>query len=697
MKKYKTEQIRNIALTGHSGSGKTSLVEAFLYKSGGKERLGKVEEKNTTSDFNDQEIKRLSSINTSIIPVEYENKKINFIDTPGSFDYFSEVKIALRAAEATLITVDASAGIEVGTEKVLDYTEEFGLPRMIFLNKMEKENAKFNEIVAELRSTYSNRMIPFTLTLGEAEDFTGIIDVLNKKAYEYDGFERKEVEIPEIRKEEVDVVYTEIVEAIAETDDELMEKYFEGEEFTHEELMEGILSAVMEGLAVPIVAGSAQTGAGIDILLDEIVKYMPAPNDERAHSGFRPAGEETRAISVDDPFSAMVFKTYSDPYVGKISIVKVLSGVLKEGMEVLNINKEETEKIGSVHFLRGKEQLDAEEVVAGDIAAISKLSVTQTGDTLSDKKEVMEYKPLKVDKANYYIAIEPVSKNDEDRIGSALQKLHEEDPSFIIDRNQETNQLTIGGFGSVQLQIILERLKEEYNVDTNIIPLKIAYRETIKGKSDVQGRHKRQSGGAGQFGDVFIRFEPFVPAEYAGEGEVKDDFVFEEEVFGGAVPRNFFPAVEKGLREKIKSGVLAGFPVVNVKAVLYDGSHHPVDSNEMAFISAAHLAFNKGIPEANPVLLEPVMKVEVEVPENYMGDIMGDINRRRGRVLGMEQLENGNQLIVAEAPHSELFEYAIDLRSMTQSRGSFDMEFEKYEEVPREISEKLIEELNKEI
>lgn len=697
MKKYTTEQIRNIALTGHSGSGKTSLVEAFLYKSGGKERLGKVEEKNTTSDFNNQEIKRLSSINTSIIPVEYEDKKINFIDTPGSFDYFSEVKIALRAAEATLITVDASAGIEVGTEKVLDYTEEFGLPRMIFLNKMEKENAKFNEIVAELRSTYSNRMIPFTLTLGEAEDFTGIIDVLNKKAYEYDGFERKEVEIPEIRKEEVDVVYTEIVEAIAETDDELMEKYFEGEEFTHEELMEGILSAVMEGLAVPIVAGSAQTGAGIDILLDEIVKYMPAPNDERAHSGFRPAGEETREISVDDSFSAMVFKTYSDPYVGKISIVKVLSGALKEGMEVLNVNKEETEKIGSVHFLRGKEQLDAEEVIAGDIAAISKLSVTQTGDTLSDKKEIMEYKPLKIDKANYYIAIEPVSKNDEDRIGSALQKLHEEDPSFVIDRNQETNQLTIGGFGSVQLQIILERLKEEYNVETNIIPLKIAYRETIKGKSDVQGRHKRQSGGAGQFGDVFIRFEPFVPAEYAGDGEVKDDFVFEEEVFGGAVPRNFFPAVEKGLREKIKSGVLAGFPVVNVKAVLYDGSHHPVDSNEMAFISAAHLAFNKGIPEANPVLLEPIMKVEVEVPENYMGDIMGDINRRRGRVLGMEPLENGNQLIVAEAPHSELFEYAIDLRSMTQSRGSFDMEFEKYEEVPRELSEKLIEELNKEI
>lgn len=696
MKKYKTEQIRNIALTGHSGSGKTSLAEAFLFQTGVTKRLGKVEEENTVSDFNDQEIKRHSSINTSIIPIEYDDKKINFIDTPGSFDHFSEVKIALRAAEATLITIDASAGIEVGAEKVLEYTEEFNLPRMIFLNKIEKENAKFNEIISALREEYSNRVIPFTLTLGEAEDFTGIIDVLNKKAYEYDGFERKEVEIPEIRKEEVDVVYTEIVEAIAETDDELMEKYFEGEEFTHEELMEGILSAVMEGLAVPVLAGSAETGAGIDILLDEIAKYMPAPNDERAHSGFRPAGEETREISTEEPFSAMVFKTYSDPYVGKISIVKVLSGSLKEGMEVLNVNKEETEKIGSLHFLRGKEQLDCDEVVAGDIAAISKLSETQTGDTLSDKKEVMKYKPLEIDEANYYIAIEPVSKNDEDRIGTALQKLHEEDPSFVINRNQETGQLTIGGFGSVQLQIVLDRLKEEYKVETKTVPLKIAYRETIKGKSDVQGRHKRQSGGAGQFGDVFIRFEPFVPAEYAGDGEVKDDFVFEEEVFGGSVPRNFFPAVEKGLREKIKEGVLAGFPVVNVKAVLYDGSHHPVDSNEMAFISAAHLAFNKGIPEANPVLLEPIMKVEVEVPESYMGDVMGDINRRRGRVLGMEPLENGNQLIVAEAPHSELFEYAIDLRSMTQSRGSFDMNFEKYEEVPREISERLIEELNKE-
>ena len=517
--------------------------------------------------------------------------------------------------------------------------------------------------------------------MGEGENFKGLIDVLNKKAYEYDGFTRKEVPIPENRVDEVEVVYGEIVEIVAESDEELMNKYFEGEEFNHDELMEGITTALLEGSAVPLVAGSTDTGAGIDILLETITEFMPAPSDERAKYGFRLEDGNYRGVHPDEPLSAVVFKTITDPFVGKISIFKVVSGKLTKDTEIYNANKDKTEKIGNLFFIRGKEQIETNEVVAGDIGAISKLSITETGDTLCTKAHPIEYKALKVPKASYYIAIEPVSKGDEDKISSALSKLQEEDPSLNVERNPETKQLVIGGQGNVQLQSILNRLKDEFSVETKIIPLKIAYRETIKGKSDVQGKHKKQSGGAGQYGDVFIRFEP-----------TEEDFVFEEEVFGGAVPKNYFPAVEKGLIESLEKGPLAGYPVVNIKATLYDGSYHPVDSNEMAFKMAAQLAFRKGIKEAKPVLLEPIMKIVITVPEEYMGDVMGDMNKRRGRILGMDSQEDGTQVVTAEAPHAELFEYSIDLRSMTQARGDFEMEFERYEEVPSNVAEKIIEE-----
>lgn len=685
MKKYSTENIRNLAIVGHSGCGKTTFTEACLFKTGAISKMGKVEEKNTVSDYTPEEMNRGVSIAVSIIPIEWNDIKINLIDTPGYFDFEDEVYNALRASEAALVVIDASSGIEVGTEKVLNYTEKIELPRIIFINKIEKENVNFSKVISDLRVAYGKKVIPFTLTLGEGESFKGIIDVLNKKAYEYDKGNKKEVAIPENRVEEVDVVYHEIIEAVAETDDDLMEKYFAGEEFTHEELMKGVTSALLNGTAVPVVAGSSYTGAGIDMLLDVIRDYMPAPNDERAKSGFRIMDKSAdRKVDINEPYSAVIFKTVTDSFVGKISLFKVISGKITKNTEIYNISKNKSEKFGNIFYLRGKTQIETDEVVAGDIGAISKLQETETGDTLCDKSAPILYRPLKSHEATLYFAIEPKTKGDEEKITQALQKLQDEYAGFTVTRNSETKQLLIGGQGNVQLEIIIEKLKNSFGVETVIVPLKIAYRETIKGKSDVQGKHKKQSGGAGQYGDVFMKFEPST-----------EEFVFAEEVFGGAVPKNYFPAVEKGIRESKEKGILAGYPVVNFKATLYDGSYHPVDSNEMAFKIAASLAFKKGMEEAKPILLEPIMKVEIKIPDAYMGDIMGDMNKRRGRILGMEQTEDGNQLVVAEAPHSELFEYAIDLRSMTQGRGDFKINFEKYEEVPSNISEKIVEEYNK--
>lgn len=680
MKSYSTEKIRNLALVGHSSSGKTSVCEALLFKSGVTNRLGKVDDGNTVTDFEKEEISRKVSISTATAVTSWKDFKINLIDTPGYFDFSGEVYSALRASEAALVVLDAQNSIEVGAEKVLKYTESIELPRIIFVNKMDKENVNFAKVVSDLHIKFGKKVIPFTLALGEGENFKGIIDVLNKKAYEYKGFERVEVPIPEIRIEEVNHVYDTIVEVVAETDDELMEKFFNEEEFSHEEFLKGVTSALLNGSAVPLICGSATTGVGIDMLLDVITDYMPAPNDKRAKRGFRNEDENVRKISKDEPFSAVVFKTIVDPFIGRISIFKVISGKIDKDTVVYNSTKGQEEKIGSLFYLNGKTQIETKEIIAGDIGAISKLTITQTGDTLCDKNNKTLYKKIKYPKANLYFAIEPKSKNDEDKISIALHKLQEEDPSFVSIRNKETKQLLIGGQGNVQLQVILDKLKNSYAVQTNVVPLKIAYRETIKGKSDVQGKHKKQSGGAGQYGDVFVRFEPS-----------EKEFEFAEEVFGGSVPKNYFPAVEKGIKESTEKGILAGYPVVNIKATLYDGSYHPVDSNEMAFKIAASLAFKKGMEKANPILLEPIMKIEVIIPEEYMGDVMGDLNKRRGKVLGVEILEDGNQKVVGEAPHSELFEYAIDLRSMTQARGEFVMEFDRYEEIPSAIAQKIIE------
>lgn len=686
MKDYKTNKLRNLALVGHSGAGKTSLTESLLYFTKAINRVGKVADGNTVSDYEKQEIKRKISIQTSIIPVEYKDYKVNFIDAPGFFDFEGEVLNALRASESALFVIDGENGIEVGTEKYWKYTENISLPRIIFVNKLDKENAKFNQVVSDLHIDFSKKIIPLTLTLGEGENFEGLIDVIDKKAFKYVDGKVEEVEIPEIRVEEVNAVYEEIQEVVAESDDELMDKYFSGESFTEEEFKEGFRKAIINGNAVPLVAGSLEKNIGLDLLMDVITKYMPSPDHKAANIGFRVTDDyEEFEVSEDSPFSAVVFKTIADPFLGKISIFKVLSGAIKKDQNFYDISKDKELKASNIFYLRGKEQYKTEKIVAGDIGAFSKQESLQTGDSLCTKESPIEYKKIKYPRPVLYYAIEAESKNDEDKISAALKKLSEEDPTFEDRRDAETHQEVLAGLGNVQLEVLMDKLKENYSVNTKIVDLKIPYRETIKGKSDVQGKHKKQSGGAGQYGDVFIRFEP-----------CDEEFVFDEEVFGGAVPKNYFPAVEKGLRDSMDEGPLAGYKVVGIKATLYDGSYHPVDSNEQAFKSAARLAFKKGIVEAKPILLEPIMKLEIKVDEKYMGDVMGDMNKRRGKILGMEPQEDGSQIISALAPESEVLKYSIDLRSMTQARGSFSMEFDKYEEVPKEITEKIIEENKKE-
>lgn len=681
MKNYTTSKIRNLALVGHSASGKTSLAEALLYKTGAIDKKGKVEEGSTVSDYEAQEKKRGISIQTSIIPVEFEDYKINFIDSPGFFDFEGEVLQALRASEAALFVIDGENGIEVGTEKYWKYTQEINLPSIIFVNKLDKENAHFNKVVSDLHIEFGKKVTPLTLMLGEGDEFEGIIDVLDKKAYTYENGEKKEVEIPEIRLAEVDAVYEEIIEAVAETDDSLMKKFFEGEEFSESEFRKGLTEAILEGTVVPLIAGSSEKEIGLTQLLEVITRYMPSIDDEVANIGFRVKdGYEAFEPKEDAPFSAVVFKTLADPFVGKISMFKVLSGSVSKDDKILDVAKNKEVKASNLFYLRGKEQIKTDKVVAGDISAFTKLDELSTGDTLATASNKIEYKQIKYPKPVLFYAINAVSKNDEDKISEALQRLIEEDPTFKDERNTETHQQILSGLGNVQLEVIMDKLRDNYGVNTEVVDYKIPYRETIKGNSDVQGKHKKQSGGAGQYGDVFIRFEP-----------TDEDFIFDEEVFGGAVPKNYFPAVEKGLEESLLEGPLAGFKVTGIKATLYDGSYHPVDSNEQAFKSAARIAFKKGIGEADPILLEPVMKLEIRVPETHMGDIMGDMNKRRGRILGMDPQADGSQIIIAEAPLAEVLTYAIDLRSQTSARGSFSMDFERYEEVPKEITQKVIE------
>ena len=664
MKTYNADKIRNVALLGHSSCGKTTITEALLLNTKVTNRMGKVEDGNTVSDFDKEEKERQVSIGTSVIPIEYKDTKINFLDTPGYFDFVGEVYGALRVADSAVLVIDASSGIEVGTEKAWKYLEQRNMPRIIFINKLDKENIKFDELLDNLRDTFGKKVIPFTLPIGKGENIDGYMDILKGQSY----IDSKPVEtFPDTaaKAEELKAI---LMESVAETDEELLEKYFEGEEFTEEEIQTGLKKAVLEGELVPVIVGSAIKGLGIDMLMNTVVEYLPNALDAKSLKG-----------SPSDSLSAFIFKTIVDPFVGKISLYKVMSGKMKKDTDVYNANTGDTERIGSVFSLRGKEQLEVSEVEAGDIGATSKLQYFKTGDTISLKTAPVSYDKIDFPKPCYFMAVKGKTKDSDEKIGTGLQRLNEEDPTFSIERNIETKELIVGGQGNIQLDVLASKLKNNYKVDVELSPPKVAYRETIKGKSDVQGKHKKQSGGAGQYGDVRIRFEPS-----------QEEFEFAEEIFGGSVPKNYIPAVEKGLRESLEKGVLAGCKVVNIKATLYDGSYHEVDSNEMAFKIAASLAFKKGMMEAKPVLLEPIAKVEINIPDEYLGDIMGDMNKRRGRILGMEQQADGSQLVKAEAPMAEMYTYAIELKSMTQARGTFEVEFLRYEEMPNNLAEKVI-------
>lgn len=682
MKRYEADRIRNIALLGHGGSGKTTATEAALYTAKLVSRMGKVEDGNTVSDFDKEETARGFSVSTSVIPIEWKDHKINLIDTPGYFDFIGEVQGSIKAAGGIIIFVDAASGIEVGTEKAWKIAVEKKTPTFIFVNKMDRENADYQKVLNELREKFGKKIAPFQIPLGEKENFVGNVNIARMKAREYNGKDCVDKEIPPELMDQALEIREMLLESVAESDEVLMEKYFAGETFTEAEIQEGLRRGVISGDVVPVICGSAAKNIGIHTLLDMINDFSPSPKDMPPKQGTNPYTGETveRTLEKGQPFSAQVFKTIVDPYVGKISLLKVISGELTPDMEVLNANKGEKEKLGNPFILRGKTQIDVKEIMAGDIAAVAKLQYTNTGDTLCSISDPVVFSGINFEEPQLYLAIEPKAKGDEEKISQGLQRLSEEDPSFIFYRNKETRQTVIRGQGELHIKVIVSKLKNKFGIDVNLSDVTVPYRETIKGKSDVQGKHKKQSGGHGQYGDVKIKFEPSL-----------QEFEFVEDIFGGAVPKAYIPAVEKGLRECMESGVLAGYPVVNVKATLYDGSYHDVDSSEMAFKIAASIAFKKGLEAAKPVLLEPIVEVRVRIPEEYMGDVMGDLNKRRGRIMGMEPQDNGDQLVIAEVPQAEMFKYAIDLRSMTQARGSFTMEFVRYEEVPSSISEKVVE------
>ena len=686
MKVFTTENIRNISLLGHRGSGKTSLVESLLFVKDYIKRKGNVEDGTTISDFDKEEVKRIFSINTSLIPIEYDEVKLNFLDTPGYFDFVGEVVSSLRVSASAVIVMDATAGVEVGTEKAWKLLEERKLPRIIFINKMDKGYVNYPKLLAELKEKFGKKIAPFCLPLGEKEEFKGFVNIVDMKGRIFNGKECVDTPLP--KDIDVSEIRNLLFEAIAETDEVLMDKYFAGEEFSAEEITTGLHKGVVNGDIVPVIVGSAQQNIGIHTLLEFLKRYMPCPTElfSGERIGKDPETNEDKRVKIADetPFSAIVFKTLVDPFIGKISFFKVNSGIIKKEAEVFNPIKNKKERIAQVMTMQGNKQIEVEELHAGDIGATTKLQYTQTGDTICDKNFSVVFNQIKFPKPNIFSGVLPADKNDDEKLSTALQKVMEEDPTFIVKRNYETKQLLIGGQGEKHLYIILCKIKNKFGVHAELEDVIVSYRETILGKAEVEGRHKKQSGGAGQFGDVFIRFE-----------HSNKDFEFVDEIKGGVVPKNYIPAVEKGLIEAKEKGVLAGYPVINLKATLYDGSYHPVDSNDLSFKLAAILAFKSGIEKAKPVLLEPVVKMEITIPEEYMGDVMGDLNKRRGRVLGMDHLESGEQMLYVEVPEAEILKYSIDLRALTQGRGQFEYEFVRYEEVPENISKKIIESRNK--
>jgi len=685
MKSYNAEQLRNVSLVAHSGAGKTSLAEAMLYNAGVVNRLGKVEEGNTVTDYDPEEVRRGISVSTSVAPWEWDDRKVNLLDTPGYADFVGEVKGALRVSDAVVVLVCAASGVEVGTELTWQYADELELPRVVFINKMDRDNANFQRTLDQVKLKFGVTLLPLTIPVGSQANFQGIIDLLSMKAFLGDSQEASD--IPSELQDQAQSLRQQIVEAAAEADDELIMKYLEGGELTAEEIWRGLASAVASRKVVLVLAGSATRNMGVRLLQDAIVRYLPSPASVQAvATQLRDGSERVLEALPSGPLAALVFKTSADPYVGKLTYFRVYSSTFQSDSRVLNANKGEEERIGQLFFLLGKEQTPTKEVIAGDIGAVAKLQVTVTGDTLCDKDQPLMLASITFPNPVAFAAVSPKTKADLDKMGSALARLVEEDPTLIVERDGDTGETLLKGMGDSHIDIAVKRLQQKFGVDVVTSVPKVPYKETITQTVQVQGRHKKQTGGRGQFGDVWIRFEPLE----RGEG-----FEFADEVYGGHVPRNFIPAVEKGLREVLQEGVLAGYPATDFRAALYDGSSHPVDSSEIAFKLAAHLAFKRGMAEAGPVLLEPIMRVTITVPEQFMGDVLGDLNTKRARVLGMEQ-QKGNSIINAEVPLAEVQRYAADLRSMTQGRGYFSMEFLRYDQVPGHLTQAVVEQAQQE-
>ena len=679
---YSVQNIRNVCLLGHGGSGKTALAESLLYLTGAIDRMGRAADGNTTCDYDPEEVKRQISISLAVAPVEYKGCKINILDTPGSFDFAGEVMEALRAADAAIIVCSAKDGISVGLEKAWQYCEERNMPRFVYISKTDEDNSDYNATFDALRERYGNKIAPVVVPIwDENKKVTGIIDVLNKRAYEMQGGKRVEIDIPDGKDEVVTQFNDALKESVAETSEAFMDKFFSGEDFTYPEMIQGLRQGVRELSLFPVLCGSAVQGMGTLMLMDFIADLLPNPMEGNYHKATRQDGEtEEFVVSSGGVPTAFVFKTVSDQY-GKYSYVKVLSGALTPDLTLVDARTGQNEKLGRLYVMRGKKAEEVKELSCGDIGAIGKMEKVKTGDTLCDARKVIALAPIPFAEPNYSVAISPKTRGQEDKVAQGLNRMNEEDPSFRVENNAETHQMVIYAAGDIQVDVLVSKLKSRFNVEAELKTPRVPYREKIRKTVSKQGRHKKQTGGSGQFGDVWIRFEPNPESE---------EPVFAEEVFGGSVPKNFFPAVEKGIKEACLHGVLAGYPVVNLKAVLYDGSYHPVDSSEIAFKTAAQLAYKAALPEANPVLLEPVGELKVTVPDNYMGDVIGDLNKRRGRVMGMDPVPGGGQVITAEVPMAEMSSYAIDLRAMTQSRGSFTLHFVRYEDCPPAAQEKAI-------
>lgn len=683
MNVYTTDKIRNVVLLGHGGSGKTSLAEAMAYLSGITSRMGKVTDGNTLSDYSKEEQKRQFSINTSVIPIEWEGVKINILDTPGYFDFVGEVEEAVSAAGAAIIVVNGKAGVEVGTQKAWELCEKYKLPRIIYVSNMDVDNASFRQVVEDMTNLYGKKMAPFHLPIRENEKFVGYINVIAETGNRWQGKEVVPCEIPDYNKPNLQICRDTLMEAVAETSEEFMERYFGGETFSEAEIRAALRTNVCECSIVPMTMGSATLCQGVYTLLDDIVKYLPSP-ENREVAGINMKTNEIYHADYDfsKAKTAYIWKTLVDPFIGKYSLIKVNSGVLKQDDLMYNVDRDIEEKIGKIYVLQGNKPIEVSELHAGDIGALAKLTAARTGNSLSTKATTVKFGKFEISTPYTYMRYKPKNKADIDKISQALQKMTHEDLTLKVVNDAENHQTLLYGMGDQHLEIVVSRLLNEYKVDVELTRPKIAYRETIKKASDVEYKYKKQTGGHGQYGHVKMKF--------SSSGDLETPYVFEQEVVGGAVPKNFYPAVEKGLQESIGKGPMAAYPVVGVKAVLYDGSYHPVDSSEMAFKMATIQAFKKGFMEAQPILLEPIASLKVTVPDSYTGDVMGDLNKRRGRVLGMNPVAGGKQVIEADIPMSSLFGYCTDLRSMTGGRGTYAYEFSRYEQAPSDVQEKEV-------